>query len=147
LKLYASVQFDMNMRRHEVLPDNMGIRVKVKVAKNKVAALFKVIEFDILFGEGIDKMGCLLDAALDLGVVQQKGSWYLYQDSNFSQGRFNVGIYLKANRAAMKQMEEDVREALLLAKMPASDVGVEDQSVVNDNLASPIVYEETSVLE
>mmetsp|Transcript_18415 Transcript_18415/g.33330 ORF Transcript_18415/g.33330 Transcript_18415/m.33330 type:complete len:138 (+) Transcript_18415:726-1139(+) len=137
----------MNMRRHEVLPDNMGIRVKVKVAKNKVAALFKVIEFDILFGEGIDKMGCLLDAALDLGVVQQKGSWYLYQDSNFSQGRFNVGIYLKANRAAMKQMEEDVREALLLAKMPASDVNVEDESAVDDDMASPIVSEETSVLE
>mmetsp|Transcript_34179 Transcript_34179/g.58034 ORF Transcript_34179/g.58034 Transcript_34179/m.58034 type:complete len:435 (+) Transcript_34179:148-1452(+) len=140
LKFYASVRLDT--RRREVLPDNMGIRAKVKVVKNKVAAPFKVVELDILFGEGIDKMGSLLDAALDLGVVQRKGSWYSYQDSNFAQGRFNAGVYLKGNRAVAKKMEEEVREALLMAKRPDSDESIED-----GDLASSIISDESSVLE
>merc|ERR1719464_92817 len=81
LKFYASVRLDT--RRREVLPDNMGIRCKVKVVKNKISAPFKIIELDILFGEGIDKMGCLLDAALDLDVAERKGSWYAYRGKNF----------------------------------------------------------------
>ncbi|KAL7541754.1 hypothetical protein ACHAXR_011231 [Thalassiosira sp. AJA248-18] len=146
LKFYASVRLDT--RRREILPDNMGIRAKVKVVKNKVAAPFKVIELDILFGEGIDKMGCLLDAALDLGVVQRKGSWYSYQDSNFAQGRYNSSVYLKGNREVAKRMEEEVREALLVAKTGPSEVGSEDGSLVDDNgLVSDILSEETSVLE
>ena len=146
LKFYASVRLDT--RRREVLPDNMGIRAKVKVVKNKVSAPFKVIEMDILFGEGIDKMGCLLDAALDLDVVQRRGSWYSYQDSNFAQGRMNASVYLKENLAVANKMEEEVREALLMAKMPASS-NEDDASIVadEDGLDSSIVAEETSVLE
>lgn len=141
LKFYASVRLDT--RRREILPDNLGIRAKVKVVKNKVAAPFKVIELDILFGEGIDKMGSLLDAALDLGVVQRKGSWYSYEDTNFAQGRLNAGFYLKENRATAKKMEGEVREALLLAKNPpaVSDDAGEGESLMVENL------EETSVLE
>jgi len=138
LKFYASVRLDT--RRREVLPDNAGIRAKIKVVKNKIAAPFKVVELDILFGKGIDSMGCLLDAALELGVVQRKGSWYAYQDANFAQGRFNAGIYLKENEEVARQVEEDVRAALLSAKNP------EDEPEVNDNVASP-VSRETSVLE
>lgn len=142
LKFYASVRLDT--RRREILPDNLGIRAKVKVVKNKVAAPFKVIELDILFGEGIDKMGSLLDAALDLGVVQRKGSWYSYEDTNFAQGRLNAGFYLKENGAIAKKMEGEVREALLLSKNPpvSDDAGGEGES-------SPVVenLEETSVLE
>merc|ERR1711935_1145563 len=96
----------------------------------------------ILFGEGIDRMGCLLDAALDLGVVERKGSWYSYQDSNFAQGRFNAGVYLKENRAMAKAMEEEVREALRVDKMPPA---TEEDDAVEGNLAS--VSDETSVLE
>ena len=146
LKFYASVRLDT--RRREVLPDNMGIRAKVKVVKNKVSAPFKVIEMDILFGEGIDKMGCLLDAALDLDVVQRRGSWYSYKDSNFAQGRMNASVYLKENLAVANKMEEEVREALLMAKIPASS-NENDASIVaaDDGLDSSIVAEETSVLE
>ena len=147
LKFYASVRLDT--RRREVLPDNMGIRAKVKVVKNKVSAPFKVIEMDILFGEGIDKMGCLLDAALDLDVVQRRGSWYSYKDSNFAQGRMNASVYLKENLAVANKMEEEVREALLMAKIPASS-NENDSSIVaaaDDGLDSSIVAEETSVLE
>jgi len=129
LKFYASVRLDT--RRREILPDNLGIRAKVKVVKNKVAAPFKVIELDILFGEGIDKMGSLLDAALDLGVLQRKGSWYSYEDTNIAQGRLNAGFYLKKNKAIAKKMEKEVREALLLAKNPpVSDVDEEGESLM-----------------
>ena len=74
LKFYSSVRLDT--RRKEVLPDNAGIKIKVKVVKNKVAAPFKTVNLDILFGSGIDSMGSLVDAALELGVVERKGSWY-----------------------------------------------------------------------
>lgn len=152
LKFYASVRLDT--RRREVLPDNIGIRAKVKVVKNKVAAPFKVIELDILFGEGIDKMGSLLDAALDLGVVQRRGSWYSYEDSNFAQGRLNAGVYLKGNMAVAKKMEGEVREAMLVAKGSAYGVDdadsimVDDDSImVGDELGSSVGSEGTSVLE
>merc|ERR1712183_863524 len=65
LKFYSSVRLDR--RRREVLPENSGIRIKVKVVKNKVAAPFKVVNLDLLFGSGIDRTGCMIDAALDLG--------------------------------------------------------------------------------
>lgn len=153
LKFYASVRLDT--RRREILPDNIGIRAKIKVVKNKVAAPFKVIELDILFGEGIDKMGSLLDAALDLGVVQRRGSWYSYEDSNFAQGRLNAGVYLKENRAVAKKMEGEVREAMLNAKGSAygvddddsTKVDADDSIVVNSELGSSVGSEETSVLE
>ena len=147
LKFYASVRLDT--RRREVLPDNIGIRAKVKVVKNKVAAPFKVIELDILFGEGIDKMGCLLDAALDLDVIERRGSWYSYEDSNFAQGRMNASVYLKENLAVAKKMEEEVRHAMLMAKSPAND-GDDTAIVVDDEAESSIAAataEETSVLE
>jgi len=139
LKFYSSIRLDT--RRREVLPDNVGIRAKIKVVKNKIAPPFKVVELDILFGTGIDQMGCLLDAALELDVVQRKGSWYSYHDSNFAQGRFNAGIYLKANREIAKTMEEEVREALLTTKK------VEDESQVEENVVSSTVSEQASVLE
>lgn len=146
LKFYASVRLDT--RRREVLPDNMGIRVKVKVVKNKVAAPFKTIELDILFGEGIDKMGSLLDAALELGVVSRRGSWYNYQESNFAQGRLNASVYLKENRSVAKKMEEEIREAMLMAKTPASKGKWEDDSITfDDELESSIVTEGASILE
>ena len=146
LKFYASVRLDT--RRREVLPDNMGIRAKVKVVKNKVAAPFKVIELDILFGEGIDKMGCLLDAALDLDIIERRGSWYSYEDSNFAQGRMNASVYLKENLAVAKKMEEEVRHAVLMAKTPVSDDGDDTAIVVDDEAESSIAAaEETSVLE
>jgi recombination protein RecA len=127
----------------------MGIRVKVKVVKNKVAAPFKVIELDILFGEGIDKMGSLLDAALDLGVVQRKGSWYSYQDTNFAQGRLNAGVYLKENGGVTKKMEAEIREVMLTSKMPASKVDSDDDESIlfDDELDSTIALEGSSILE
>ncbi|GMI30281.1 hypothetical protein TrCOL_g5529 [Triparma columacea] len=110
LKFYASVRLDT--RRKEVLADNAGINVKVKVVKNKVAAPFKVVFFDILFGTGIDSLGCMLDAANELGIVIRKGSWYSYNDSNFAQGKARACQALEDNPEMAQEIEEKVREAL-----------------------------------
>lgn len=125
LKFYASVRLDT--RRKEVLPDNMGIRAKVKVVKNKVAAPFKVVELDILFGQGIDKFGCLIDAALDLDVVQRRGSWYSYADTNFAQGRVNASIHLKENPEFAKKVEKQVRDAMRMGGAVESEVEEDEQ--------------------
>ena len=110
LKFYASVRLDT--RRKEILPDNTGIRVKVKVVKNKVAAPFKAVMVDIKFGTGIDSGGCMLDAALDLGVIERKGSWFSYNNENLAQGRHNTVEYLKENPDLGTTVEADVRDAL-----------------------------------
>jgi recombination protein RecA len=149
LKFYASVRLDT--RRREILPDNMGIRAKVKVVKNKVAAPFKTVELDILFGEGIDKMGSLIDAALELGIVQRKGSWYSYQDTNFAQGRVNASLYLKGNHDVAGGMERAVREALLQVKGGGGGVvgvvGEEEEVERGFEVGMEQVEESSSVLE
>lgn len=111
LKFYSSVRLDT--RRKEVLTDNAGINVKVKVVKNKVAAPFKVVFFDILFGSGIDSLGCMLDAANELGIVVRKGSWYSYKDSNFAQGKARACQALEDNPEMAEEIEGKVRDALL----------------------------------
>jgi recombination protein RecA len=110
LKFYSSVRLDT--RRKEILPDSTGIRVKVKVVKNKIAAPFKAVMLDILFGSGIDTMGCMLDAAVDLNIVERKGSWYAYQGQNVAQGRQNVVDLLKSGGQFKTNLENDVRMAL-----------------------------------
>ena len=110
LKFYSSVRLDT--RRKEILPENMGIRVKVKVVKNKIAAPFKAVMLDVLFGKGIDSDGCMLDAAMDLGVIERKGSWYAYNDENVAQGRLKTLDELKANESLRTTIENDVRQAL-----------------------------------
>ncbi len=115
LKFYSSVRLDT--RRKEILPDNAGIRIKVKVVKNKVAAPFKVVNLDILFGSGIDRMGCLIDAALELGIIQRRGSWYSFEDDNFAQGKYNAAEYLKKD----VEFAEKIADAVQLKLSSVSD--------------------------
>lgn len=130
LKFYASIRLDT--RRKEVLPDNSGIRVKVKVVKNKIAAPFKVVNLDILFGTGIDRRGCTLDAALDLDIVERRGSWYAYKGNQLAQGRQNVIDLMKNDAELEQQMEEDVRLAFAemnAGKVPSSVIQTEVDDV------------------
>lgn len=110
LKFYSSVRVDI--RRKEVLKENQGIMVRVKVVKNKVAPPFRLVEFDILFGSGIDKLGCLLDAAETCGVVERKGSWYYKGDLRFAQGRRPAIEFLRSNESLVKEIELEVRKVL-----------------------------------
>ncbi|KPQ32722.1 MAG: protein RecA [Phormidesmis priestleyi Ana] len=113
LKFYASVRLDI--RRIQTLKkgeNQFGIRVKVKVAKNKIAPPFRIAEFDVLFGQGISTMGCIVDMAEEVGIIDRKGAWYSYQGSNFAQGRDNAVIHLTQTPQLAEEVERQVREAL-----------------------------------
>ncbi|BAZ79723.1 MAG: recombinase RecA [Sphaerospermopsis kisseleviana] len=113
LKFYASVRLDI--RRIQTLKkgsDEFGNRVKVKVAKNKVAPPFRIAEFDIIFGKGVSTLGCLVDLAEETGILLRKGAWYSYNGDNISQGRDNAIKYLEEKPDFAEKIKEQVRGKL-----------------------------------
>ncbi len=113
LKFYASVRLDI--RRIQSLKkgtEEFGNRVKVKVAKNKVAPPFRIAEFDIIFGSGISTVGCVVDLAEETGVIVRKGAWYSYNGENISQGRDNAIKYLEENPEMAQEVQQQVRHKL-----------------------------------
>ncbi len=116
LKFYASVRLDI--RRISQIKDGdvaSGNRTRVKVVKNKVAPPFRQVEFDIIFGEGISKVGEIIDMGVELNILQKSGSWFSYGDSKVGQGRDAVKQFLMDNPEMMDEMEAKIREALLVA--------------------------------
>ena len=110
LKFYASVRIDI--RRVSVIKDGeeqLGTRTRVKVVKNKVAPPFKKAEFDIMFGEGISKLGEILDLGVKLGVVQKSGAWFNYGEMRLGQGRDNAKQFLKEHPEVSDEIEKIVR--------------------------------------
>ncbi|MBI4744437.1 MAG: recombinase RecA [Actinobacteria bacterium] len=110
LKFYASVRLDI--RRIDSLKqgaDIVGNRVRVKVAKNKVASPFKLAEFDIVYGEGISKEGCILDIGSEQGVILKSGAWYTYGGERLGQGRENAKQFLKENPEMTKKLEKEIK--------------------------------------
>ena len=111
LKYYSSVRIDV--RRIEGLKDSTGAfignRTRAKVVKNKVAPPFREAEFDIMFGEGISKIGEILDLGVKLGVVQKSGAWFNYGDVRLGQGRDNAKIFLKEHPEISDEIEKIVR--------------------------------------
>ena len=110
LKFYASVRIDI--RRVSVIKDGeeqLGTRTRVKVVKNKVAPPFKKAEFDIMFGEGISKIGEILDLGVKLGVVQKSGAWFNYGEMRLGQGRDNAKQFLKDHPEVSDEIEKIVR--------------------------------------
>ena len=117
LKFYASVRIDI--RRTSVIKDGedqLGTRTKVKVVKNKVAPPFKKAEFDIMFGEGISKLGEIIDLGVEYEIIRKSGSWFSYGDRKIGQGRDSVKEVLKADAALMEEIELRVREAMREAR-------------------------------
>lgn len=113
LKYYASVRLDI--RRIQTLKkgtEEFGNRVKVKVAKNKVAPPFRIAEFDIIFGKGISTIGCLVDLAEETGILTRKGAWYSYNGDNISQGRDNAIKYMEEKPDFVEEVTKLVREKL-----------------------------------
>jgi len=112
LKYYASVRLDI--RRSEQIKDSdsvIGNHVKVKVVKNKVAAPFKVAEFDIMYNEGISTAGDLLDLAVKYNLVKKSGAWYEYKEEKMGQGREAAKQFLKDRPAEMKTLDAAIRKA------------------------------------
>jgi recombination protein RecA len=112
LKFYASVRLDI--RRTGSIKDRdevVGNSTRVKVVKNKVAPPFREVEFDIMYGEGISKVGELVDIGVKAGVVEKSGSWYSYNDERIGQGRENAKTFLKQNPAMALDIEDKIRAA------------------------------------
>ena len=110
LKFYSSVRLDV--RKIDTIKQGdkvLGSRTRVKVVKNKVAPPFKQAEFDIMYGEGISKVGDLLDIASDIDIVKKSGAWYSYNDTKLGQGRENVKKFLQDNPDLIMEIDEKVR--------------------------------------
>ena len=111
LKFYSSVRLDI--RRIGAIKDKedvVGNHTRVKVVKNKVAPPFKTVEFDIMYGEGISKMGELIDLGVTAEIVEKSGSWFSYDSQRIGQGRENVKNFLKENPEMAKEIEHKIRE-------------------------------------
>ncbi len=111
LKFYASVRLDI--RRIGSIKDHdevTGNQTRVKVVKNKVAPPFKQVEFDIMYGEGISKIGELIDLGVKAGVVEKSGAWFSYDSQRLGQGRENSKNFLKANPQLAERIEKEIRE-------------------------------------
>lgn len=114
LKFYASVRLDI--RRSTQIKDSgsevVGNKTRVKVVKNKVAPPFRVAEFDIMYGEGVSKVGEIIDLAVDFDIIKKSGSWFSYGDTKLGQGRDAVKTLLKDNPELMEELEEKIKEAI-----------------------------------
>ena len=135
LKFYSSVRLDI--RRIATLKqgeNSIGNRVKVKVVKNKVAAPFKLAEFDIMFGEGISKTGELVDYGVKLDIVDKAGAWFSYGDSKIGQGRENSKVFLRENPEIAKEIEKKILDSMGIndALITSSSDEVEDASELDE---------------
>lgn len=111
LKFYASIRLDI--RKTDVIKDGteiIGNKTKVKVVKNKMAPPFKVAEFDIMYGKGISKTGCIVDLAVAADIIQKSGAWFSYNDEKIGQGKENAKLYLENNPEVCAEIEHKVRE-------------------------------------
>ena len=133
LKFYASVRLDI--RRIETIKQDgvvTGHRVKVKVVKNKVAPPFREAEFDLVYGEGISKVGNIFDMAVNLDIIEKSGSWFSYNGERIGQGRENVKKYLKDSPEILAEIEKKVRDNF--AKAFEQSLGEEIQEDNDDDL-------------
>jgi recombination protein RecA len=126
LKFYASVRLDIRrigqIKERDVV---VGNQTKVKVVKNKVAPPFKVVTFDIMYGEGISKVGELVDMGVAAGIVEKSGAWFSFDDQRIGQGRENAKQFLKDNPDIAAKIEQQLREnaGVLAGKMEISSPG------------------------
>ena len=118
LKFYASIRLDI--RRSTQIKDSnseiQGNKTRVKVVKNKVAPPFKTAEFDIMYGEGVSKIGEIIDIGVDYEIIKKSGSWFSYEDTKLGQGRDAVKMLLKDNPDLMEELESRIKEAMSVAK-------------------------------
>lgn len=114
LKFYASVRIDIRKSGSPIKngEEAIGSHVKVKIVKNKVAPPFRQAEFDIMYGEGVSKVGEILDTAVDLDIIKKSGSWFSYGDTKLGQGRDAVKDIIKDNPELTEELENKVKEAI-----------------------------------
>ena len=133
LKFYSTIRLDV--RRIEALKqagDVVGNRTRVKVVKNKIAPPFKEAEFDIMFGEGISKVGDILDLAADINIVNKSGAWFAYEGNKIGQGRENAKNFLKENTKICDEIEKKVRAYYKLDEKKEADASDRKEEPVKE---------------
>jgi len=132
LKFYASIRLDVRrIQSIKVSSEIIGIRVRVRVVKNKVAAPFRTAEFDIMYNEGISKIGDVVDLAAELDIIDKHGSWYSYGDIRLGQGRENTKEFLRQNQELEQEIEKAVREQALITN-PSSPWSDDEEEYEDD---------------
>ncbi|AMM84282.1 recombinase RecA [Martelella sp. AD-3] len=134
LKFYASVRLDI--RRIGSVKDRdevVGNQTRVKVVKNKMAPPFKQVEFDIMYGEGVSKMGELIDLGVKAGIVEKSGSWFSYNSQRLGQGRENAKTFLRENAAIAEEIELALRQNAGLLSEGLLDTDEENQATGTDD--------------
>ena len=115
LKFYASVRVDIR-RSTQIKNTNgevLGNKTRVKIVKNKVAPPFKMVEFDIIYGKGISKVGEVIDLGVDFEIIKKSGSWFSYDDTKLGQGREAVKTLLLDNPELMDELEQKIKDAII----------------------------------
>ena len=132
LKFYAPVRLDI--RRIGAIKDKddvVGNQTRVKVVKNKVAAPFRTVEFDIMYGEGISKTGELLDLGVSAGLVEKSGSWFSYGNQRIGQGRENAKTFMRENPEIANELETAIRSNAGLVQEQMMDTSIADEDEVD----------------
>ena len=135
LKFHASVRLEI--RRSEILKDGdkqVGSRTRVKVAKNKVAAPFRQAEFEVIFGEGICKIGEILDVGIDAGIIEKSGAWFSYNDERLGQGRNNAKYFLTEHPEVAAEIGTKIR-ATLGIHLPSGTASLSEADIMADDNA------------
>ena len=147
LKFYSSIR--MEIRKADVLKQGtelVGNRVKVKIAKNKVAPPFKTAEFDIIYGKGISREGDILDLAAEVDNINKSGAWYSYQETRIGQGRENAKQFLRDNPDICKEVENRVREHYGLPAMAIVEAAATAEAATEpEPAAEPAEVVETEI--
>jgi len=145
LKFYASVRLDI--RRIGAIKDRdevVGNQTRVRVVKNKVAPPFKQVEFDIMYGEGVSKMGELVDLGVKAGIVEKSGSWFSYDSERIGQGRENAKTYLREHPAMAAKIESAVRQSAGLDGGKILDEMAEDSAATSESEAASGLNEDVA---
>ena len=143
LKFYASVRLDI--RRIQAIKQSgevTGNRTRIRVTKNKVAPPFRIAEFDIMYSEGISRSGDVLDFAVEMDIIEKRGSFYTYKEERLAQGRENAKEALRLNPAMLFEVENLVREASGLPALPAFEEGAEDEELAAEDAKAAAVASE-----
>ena len=145
LKFYASVRLDV--RKTETLrsgTDVIGSHTRVKVVKNKVAPPFKEAEFDILYGKGVSKEGCIIDLAVENNIIEKSGSWFAYKGQKIGQGKDNARQFLMDNVAICSEIEELIRDSYKPAD--AEDIPSDDPAITGTGNADELDEDDEDIL-
>ncbi len=126
LKFYSSVRLDV--RKIDTIKqgnDIVGNRTRIKVVKNKIAPPFRIAEFDIMYGKGVSREGCLLDIGAEMDIIEKSGAWYSYGGNRLGQGKENAKDFLRENGEIATEIEGKIRENLVVGNNPFTKIGDE----------------------